>query len=381
VSFAAASVLALVITASGDASALARADNGDSAAATSALREARVATAAAYRGRNRQVDPTSRPAVPGKHLAVVSLGEASISIKIPTDAAVDAAHTLGWKVEVYDAGLNTANDAPLVRQAIAADVDAILLVGIDCQAVKQPLEEAKAAGIAIFGVDAFDCNDPHAGGAPKRVFSAAFKLGPQTRSLSAWVQSFGVDQANYIIAKSNNRAKVIDITDPEITAVYYANQGFIKTIAHSHGANVVETVDITVADLTNNRVVPLIQAALQRHPDADWIRSPYTYLTTLGVVPALGGNPGKVRILGSEGYEPELDLVRDGRVAAAQVIQGDWLAWAGVDTLNSAFRHEAPADSGVGWVIVDKAHNLPPSGSYRSTPDFRKQYRRVWGVG
>jgi len=90
-------------------------------------------------------------------------------------------------------------------------------------------------------------------------------------------------------------------------------------------------LDITTADLTNNQLVPKIQAELLRHPEADWIRSPYTYATTLGIVPALGTRSGDIRVMGNEGFEPELDLIRTGKVTAVNVFFSDWAAWAGID--------------------------------------------------
>lgn len=43
------------------------------------LAAARAATAAAYRGTSRPVDPTPRPAVKGKKVVVISTGQASVS--------------------------------------------------------------------------------------------------------------------------------------------------------------------------------------------------------------------------------------------------------------------------------------------------------------
>ncbi|HEX5586498.1 MAG TPA: hypothetical protein VFZ17_04270, partial [Acidimicrobiia bacterium] len=113
------------------------------AAQPKAERAASRATDRALQGRSTAVDPTPRPAVPGKHIVVISAGQASSTAKVGVDAAVDAAKAIGWQVDVYDAQLNPANYGPLVRQAIAAGVDGILLGAIDCQAVAGPLREAR----------------------------------------------------------------------------------------------------------------------------------------------------------------------------------------------------------------------------------------------
>jgi len=338
------------------------------------------ATNRALKGTNRAVDPTPRPAVPGKHVVVISAGQASISAQVGVDAAVDAAKAIGWQVEVYDAKLNPANYAPLVRQAIAAKVDGIILGAIDCQAVEAPLREARAANIAVIGGGAFDCNDPHGGNAKQGLFSAQINYGPRVKSLGSFAEAYGADQANYIVSKSRNRAKILVLNDPEFTTLYYTNRGFENVIDKSHGSKIVSTLEITTADFTGTSLVSKIQAELLRHPEVTWIKSPFTYATTLGIVPALGSNDRKIDVMGGEGFEPELDLIRAGKITAVNIFLSEWVAWAGVDTMNSVFRKERPADSGVGWVLADKAHNTPPSGDFRPPIDFRAQYRKAWGV-
>jgi len=347
--------------------------------ASSGLRRAQVATQRAFKGTSTNVDPTPRHAVKGKRVVVISAGQSSISASVPTDAAVNALHAIGWHAEVYDANLTPANYAPLVRQAIASGADGILLITIDCRAVQQPLREARAKGIAVIGVGAFDCDDPHGGGARRGLFSAQISFGPRGADLGALVSRYGVDQANYIVAKSKNRAKVIDIQDPEFTTLYYTDRGFRNAIARSGGSQIVGTVQLTSADFVTNKVVPKIQAEMLRHPEANWIRSPYTYTTTLGVVPALGGKQ-TIDVMGGEGFEPELDLIRTGRITAVNIFSSEWAAWAGVDTMNSVFLKEAPVDSGLGWVMADADHNVPASGPYRPAIDYQAEYRKAWGV-
>ncbi len=181
------------------------------------------------------------------------------------------------------------------------------------------------------------------------------------------------------MAASKNRAKIIDIQDPEFTTLYYTDRGFRNAIARSDGSEIVATVEVTTADILKNTLVPKIQAELLRHPEANWIRSPYTYTTTLGVVPALG-DQSTIDVMGGEGLDDELDLIREGRITAATVFSSEWAAWAGVDTMNSVFRKEAPVDSGLGWAVADKDHNVPASGLYVPPIDYQAEYRKAWGV-
>lgn len=340
-----------------------------------------AATKRAYEGTDRPVDPTPRAAVKGKNLVIVSAGQSSVSAQVPVSAAVDAAKTIGWQVDVYDGKLTPATYPGLVRQAIAAGADGIMLVAIDCQMVKQPLAEARAKGIAVTAIGAFDCDDPQAGGARRGLFNATINLGPGVKSIGAWVAAYGAQQANYMIADSKNSAKIMLVTAPEFTTLHYIDQGFRRTISRSGGSKIVSTLQLASADFVNGQLVPKIQAELLRHPEVTWIRSPFTFATTLGVVPALGADASPPKVMGGEGYQPEIDLLRDGRITAVNVVSAAWESWAAIDSLNSAFRNEKPVDSGFGWIMTDRNHNLPPTGQPEPAYDYETAYRKAWGVG
>jgi ribose transport system substrate-binding protein len=370
--FAGAIILTLVLSAS-----LASADTASS---DQHLRAAERRTQQAFKGAYRPMDTTPRPAVTGKHIAVISAGQTSVSAQVPADAAMQAAQQIGWEADLYDGKLVPASYPGLVRQAVAAGVQGILLVAIDCQAVKQPLQEAKRAKIAVIGIGSFDCNDPLGGGDARGLFTARLNFGPRGHDLGRLVESYGEDQANYIIAASKNAAKVLLLTDSEFTTLKYTDRGFTKTIQRSKGSKIVSRLDISTADFTNGQLVPKIQAELLRHPETTWIRSPYTYATTLGIVPALGTRGGSIDVMGGEGSEAELDLVRGGKITAVNIFPAAWEGWAAIDTMNSVFRGTRPVDSGLGWVLADRDHNVPASGAYEPPIDFRAAFRRAWGV-
>lgn len=352
---------------------------GGTASATLAAAEA--ATNAAYQGTSSNVDPTSRPAAKNKSVIIISAAQETKSSEIPALGAQEAAQAMGWKAQIYDAKLNPSNYAPLVRQAIAAHPDAIVLDAIDCDTVEQPLQEAKAAGIAVAPIYAFDCNDPHAGGAKQSLFSAVTSYGPEHPNIDAFTESYGADQANYIIAKSHNAAKIIAIQDNEFTVLYWTLKGFENQINASNGSKIVDTVNITAADLLNGNAKAAIQAALLNHPEATWIKSPYSSATTLALVPALQNYQGHIDVMGGEGFSDEIDYIRSGQVTATNAISSTWSGWAAIDSLNSYFLHQKPVKSGIGWTIVDADHNLPPAGQDWTPPiDYKAQYKKAWGV-
>ncbi len=348
-----------------------------------ALKAAIAATNAGYQGTSTDVDPTSRPAAKDKTIVIISAGQGADSNSVPSNGALQAAQAIGWHASIYDAQLNPSKYAGLVDQAIAAHVNGIILDAIDCSTVKGPLEQAKKAGIAVTAMYAFDCNDPHSGGGTTTLFGGVTNYGAKNANLDKFTESYGSDQADYIIAKSDNKAKIIVVQDPEFTVLYYTALGFDNTIAASHGSQVIATLDITQEDLVDGQVVPIIQAELARYPQATWIKSPFTYATTLGIVPALGTNPNHVSVMGGEGFHDELDDIRNGKIVATNAISSNWTGWAAVDTLNSIFNHTKPVDSGIGWTLVDATHNLPsdPTADYQPAINYQAEYKKAWGVG
>jgi len=230
----------------------------------------------------------------------------------------------------------------------------------------------------------FDCNDPRAdpNNVGEPLFTAITNFGPKTADIAAFTKSYSADQANYIIADSNNEAKIIEIVAPEFTVLNYTHDGFKEKIDQSGGAEIVSTLEGFQQDIINGQLAPKIQAELLKHPEATWVKSPFTFVTTMGVAPSLGPQAGKLKVMGGEGFVEELTLIHEGKVTAVNVISSEWNGWAAVDTLNSVFRKEQPADSGIGWTMVDKDHGLPAQGEAFEPPiDFRAAYRKAWGVG
>ena len=375
---------ALLLTACGGSSDTQPETDAAPAGGSSPAAGAPVSTSALnYEGTLREPEATSRPIAKGKKVVIISAGQASISSSIPVGAAEEAAKAAGWKTEVYDAQLNPANAAGLVRQAIASGADGIVLQAIDCPGVKGPLQEAKAKGIQVVGIYSFDCNDPIFKGNDPALFSGQINYGKDAAAnIGEFTKKYGADQAKAVIAATGGKAKVIFFNSPEVTVLNYTGAGFLEEIEKCGGCEVVAEVEFKGAELGPNLQQKATSALLQ-HPDANAVKSPYTSATLLGIAPAVvqSGRANKLYVMGGEGFAPELDLMRANQgVNAVNIAPSDWTGWAAVDTLNSLFSDKPPADSGLGWQLVDKQHNLPASGGFKPEVDFKAAYKKVWGV-
>jgi ribose transport system substrate-binding protein len=337
-----------------------------------------------YKGILRQPDTSSRPAATGKKIVVISAGQSGISSSVPSNAAVEAAKALGWGVTLYDAKLNPANFEGLMRQAIASGANGIVADAMDCPLAKAPLQEAKAKGIKVVPIYAFDCNDPIFGGKDQPLFSSYINYGPiAQRDIDKFTEQYGADQANAVIAATKGQAKIIFINDLEFTVLKYTGKGFKQQIATCPGCRIVGEVDFRAAEL-GPTLQQKIASALLQHPEANAVKIPYTAASLLGVAAAVAqsSHRSQLYVMGGEGFQPELDLIRGNKgVDAVNIAPSDWTGWAAVDTLNSLFLGKQPVDSGLGWQLVDRTHNLPASGPFVPAIDFKAAYQKAWGVG
>jgi ribose transport system substrate-binding protein len=356
-----------------------QANNGNSA---EFVTKAKAKVAADYKGTNSMPDTTLRKPTPGKKVVVISAGESSLSSSIPSDAAVEAAKAAGWQVSLYDEKLNPANGTTLINQAIAAGAEGIILDATDCPLAKTALQTAKSKGIKVVPIYGFDCSDPMFGSGGESLFSGVTNYGSKAKDIDLFTESYGADQADAIIAATDGKAKVILFNDTEFTVLKYTAKGFTDEMAQCTTCSIVTTVDFKAADLG-----PTLQqkaaSVLLQHPEANAVKVPYTASALLGIAAAVAASShaSGLYVMGGEGFAPELDLIRANKgVSAVNVIASDWVGWSAVDTLNSLFLGQQPADSGIGWTLADAQNNIPASGAFVPPVDFKAAYKKAWGI-
>ncbi len=351
------------------------------------LTESRTVVENLYKGTFRQPDPRTRIAAKGKKVAIISRGQGSPSSKVPVDAAAEAAKLLGWEVTVLDLRSNPLAAPDAVRQAIAAGVDGIVS-NVDCAYAPTEFGEAKARGIRIAPLFTFDCTDPTVAGKPGQSQFTTF-LNYQLSSgekvdAARYNAAGGYIAATAIIAATNGTAKVLAFTDSTSTILNYTHGGFINQIKRCTGCQILEEVRFTPIEVLDGTLRAKVAAALQRHPDVTAIRGSHSAAIQFAIAPEVvaAKKQSQVIVVGGEGQERDLDLIRTRQGLNFTLCNDSpWMGWATVDALNSAFNGETPRFPGLGAMLVDKDHNLPPSGSVQHNVNFKNVYRKAWGVG
>jgi ribose transport system substrate-binding protein len=336
-----------------------------------------------YKGTMTAPSDASRPAVKGKSIWIISGGQSSESSSVPVNAAKEAAEKIGWKVHVYDTQLNPANAPTGVSQALAAHADGIIVNG-DCAFARSQLEQAKAKHVPVVPIYSYDCNDPYSGKSNEQLFTGYTNYGPAAnKNLAAFAESYGFAQGQAIIAATNGKAQALVFNDPESTVVHYLTVGFTRAMKQCSGCKIVKQIDFNGLQL-GPQLQQIASAAILRYPQVNAIKSAFAAATLLSIAPAVqqSGRAGSIYVMGGEGFQDELDLLRNHQgVNAVMISPSDWTGWSAVDSMNSIFRGEKPAFSGLGWQLVDATHNLPASGPWIPPVDFKAVYEKAWGVG
>lgn len=369
-------LLALLLSACGGSSDSSTTSSGGSSAGGSAsLEHSEAALKELYAGTDESPPSSGPAAAPGKTVWEISCAEAAEGCHLFSKELEEAAEKLGWKLNVFDGNFN-ANGAYStgIRQAVAAGADGIILNGVDCEDVTQPLNEAQAQGVVtVLASAAFNCKSgPKADGA---VISQASLPTPEK-----WSVAWGEDKANWTIAKMGGEGEVLNITFAGVPHVAPLNEGFEKVMAACAKCKV-QTLEVTLEDLSSNAFAEKVSAALVAHPNVKAVVTPYDNLITQGVIPALkqSGGVGQTLVLGGEGLPGSIALIEKGEQTGDIGYDTGWTAWAAADSLNRLFAGEMLVPEGFGFTAVEKGHNMPTGDrGVESKIDYREAYETVW---
>ncbi|HWI75313.1 MAG TPA: substrate-binding domain-containing protein [Baekduia sp.] len=374
----------LVMSACGSSSDDAKSSGSSTSASTSAeapdVAAAKKNVEAAYAATAKGFDPVGPPAQKGKNVLYLSAGTSSPDGTYGVAEAKKAAKALGWNLKVFDGKFSPQVYQEGIRQAISQKVDGLLMYGIDCGGNKKALQEAQAAGIKVSAMAGVDCNETKPGDASLFEANASH---PGGKTDYEFYQQNGAIQADWIIAKTNGKAKVIEFAVPSFQVTAATQKGFEAELAKCSGCKIVETVDVGVDDF-GPQLQEKAQQALLKQPDANAVAVSYDDLLTLGVAAAVAGSGHKdqLNVIAGNGSEPAMDLIRkDKGNNAGYVIDVSWTHFAGADALNRLFAGEKITETGEPVTVYDKDHNLAASGKFVPKFDFEGAFEKVWSGG
>jgi len=189
-------------------------------------------------------------------------------------------------------------------------------------------------------------------------------------------------QADWIIGKTDGKAKVllVNFTDPIWGP--WISEGFKTELATCNGCSIVSELAIANNDFVNNSAAQKFSSGLLKATDANAVSIPVGGWMPAGFDQAIRSS-GKSNLVVSTGFgdASSMDLIRSAPYALGTV--GYASAWGGYGSVDTAIRlldGKQPVAEGDGFQMVDKAHNLPSSGDYDPGFDYKAEYTKLWGV-
>ena len=343
--------------------------------------DSKAAVEIAYAGTHRE-PPTKGPkATADKTVWVIPCADIIESCGWTAERAVEAGTAIGWDVTQQDGGLATEKQAEKINSAVAAGVDGIVLIGIDCGKVSTPLAAAKEAGIETVAFYGYDCNDDDEEGG-EQLFSNVVNFGPQFKRYSDVARAFARVKADYAIAQTDGKAVVLNIDITDYLVMKYINEGFNAGLEACTTCEVAGTVSGLQTDLLSGAIKDKLVSELQSNPDINVLHVPIDPLFQFAVEGALATvNRDDILVVGGDGLPSAIDYIRSGVSDAEVAFPHEWTAWASIDTMNRLFAGDDEyADTGIGWTLIDADHNLPASGGFTPPIDFKAAFKKVWGV-
>ena len=254
-----------------------------------------------YKGDFSQPPSSGPAAVKGKTVWYISCGQLYEACADGAKGFLAASKVLGWHTTLVDGKADPSTASAAIRQAIAAHVDGIALMSFDCASIKSALEEAKKAQMPVVESFSFDCGDPGSPGTP--LFAANLKMRGMT--LPQFRMEWGRARADYAIAKTDGKAKVINLAEQSQFTTKAESEGFEAELKTCSGCQLVDNVKFTFAEVPNGTFTAKVLAALRQHPEATVLSVPGDAYFALGVTQALkqSGRAGKIMVVGGEGLE------------------------------------------------------------------------------
>jgi ribose transport system substrate-binding protein len=316
---------------------------------------------------------------PGKNVWIISTGQEIETAQNASAAMEEAGKTLGWDVTLLDGKFESSRQLSGIEQALADKADGIVLLYVDCAPVKAGIQQAKAAGVAVVGIESKDCSPSLEDHVVKYAGNEDF---------ATWVaHRFGGTQAKWVIAKTKGEAKTIVTVETDLytTAVTY-DPGITAEFEKCKTCEIVDTIDFVGSEF-GPPLQQKIEQSLNQHPEANSFIAAYdAVLTGGGGAAALraSGRLDEIESMGGEGSVPGIELIyNQAGMDACSGIPTAWEGYGAIMGLARIFAGQDPerGNSGIGAQACDIDHNLPPKGeSYQAPIDFVAEYRKLWGV-
>jgi ABC-type sugar transport system substrate-binding protein len=244
--------------------------------------------------------------------------------------------------------------------------------------VKQPLDEAKKAGIKIISSSGLDCDPP------------VFEIENHANGTETWeeaLEQLGGIEGEAVAAKLNPEGggQVIIDENPFTEAGMAINRGAREALKkYCPGCEVIALV-LNAPDFVPPKAQEKTQALLTKYPEAKAFIALTDDVILGGAGPAIqasGKSDGDFFVASGSASPQGIQLMREGspqidfNVGVSAVARGLEL----FDGTASLFDGTEPVQSGNAWQAFDKERGMPKGDEYEAPVDFRAAYEKRWGL-
>lgn len=312
----------------------------------------------------------------GKSIWIIDCGSDQVSCSAPGKNAERAAKLLGWSVNHVDGKSDTATQGNLIRQAISAGANGIVTTALDCSVLKQPMQDAKDAGIFIVAIAGTDCDTQ--GG--KKLFDYSTQVSGKSNGAgdvlgdaqAAWIAgTVAKDPGQILTARVSFSATAEDIY-----------KSFVANLAtYCPSCKVVE-MNFAVSDYAGAGLQQKVQTFLTKYPDIKAVNALFDGTVEVGLGAAIrAAGKTDLPVIGGQGSPTAIKTIQttkeqDATVGESEVARG----YESVDALNSLFLGEPIVPAGNGWQLVDANHNLPKGPEYIAPYNYEDLYKTRWNL-
>jgi ribose transport system substrate-binding protein len=297
------------------------------------------------------------------------------SCVVLADFLKEATTALGWSFSSINAPATDFGSA--IQQAIDTKPDFIAGTGTDAAAFQPQYDAMKAAGIPYFTCYATDVPK----GEDNNLYADCYDASA--------AEQYSKVLVDWIINDSGGKANTLIVNLPAFPILSAQADGAKKEFETCSGCTTKE-LDLTLDDLTSGAVANSVVSFLQSNPDIN-----YLYLTYNGFEPGLSealasaGMSDKVKVAGTQGTQPQLQAIIDGKEAVWTALPQEYAMWSLADQMarvaNGEWSSENERTNAVPpFFLVDtveSAKSIVDLDNGWPGPDgFKDAFKQLWGV-
>lgn len=273
---------------------------------------------------------------------------------------------LGYDFELCDGGSSPDQISSCFTNAINAKPDVIVTNGISAEDAGDSYAKVAESGIPQIGM--------FTGNPPGEVEGVVTEVGGTSCSEGA------KEMADWVIADSEGKANVLFVGTNTFACNVQRLDAFTTQMATCETCNV-DTLKFAIASIQST-LPQQIQAELQSNPDIDYIVGTFDAVALAAAdIVRQAGKADSIKVAGFDGDGPNLELIQQGDIQAADVATGGlepgWVAADAAARLIAGEKLEP--NSPVTNVVITDTNAAEIGGSYDGPAGFEDQFKALWG--